>query len=144
LTISLTGCPAGMAARLRRTARGALESEGFARGRLDISIVDAAAMRRLHKEWLDDESVTDVLTFDLRDRPLRGMVDGQISICESVARRQARALGVDWRDELLLYVIHGCLHLCGYDDRRPADARRMGRRQQELLEALRVRAGGRG
>jgi rRNA maturation RNase YbeY len=43
---------------------------------------------------------------------------------------------VDWRREALLYVIHGCLHLCGYDDRTPTRARRMRREQARLLNEL--------
>ena len=66
----------------------------------------------------------------------RPWIDGQVIVCRSVARRKARARGADWQKELLLYVVHGCLHLCGYDDERSEDAERMHRREDEILTAL--------
>jgi rRNA maturation RNase YbeY len=44
--------------------------------------------------------------------------------------------GQSWRDELLLYIIHGCLHLCGYDDIRKADARKMAVEQERILKLV--------
>ena len=133
LSVSLSGCPAGLSARMRRLARDTLTIERHSAGKLEIGVVDGRTMAKLHKAWMNDASATDVLTFDLRDTPRRGHVDAQIVVCEAVARREARARKLDWQDELLRYVVHGCLHLCGYDDRRSADARRMHRRQEELL-----------
>jgi probable rRNA maturation factor len=127
-----------------RAARRALASEGVRAGRLELVAVDDRSMRRLHRVWMGADSATDVLTFDLSEsrenRRRRGAatggVDGQIIVCAALARRRAASLGVRPRDELSLYVVHGCLHLCGYDDRRRAEAARMHRREDQLLRAL--------
>ncbi len=100
-------------------------------------------MRRQHRDWMGDGSVTDVLTFDMREirgrprgrkagRPIEP-IDGQLLVCEAVARRRARAFKTDWRGELALYVVHGCLHLCGYNDCRRRDAAAMHRREDQIL-----------
>lgn len=93
-------------------------------------------MRRQNLQWKRRRSTTDVLSFDLRDDPTAGCVDGQLIVCEAVARRAAKARHSDWRGELLLYVVHGCLHLCGYDDRRRGDAARMHATEDALLTQL--------
>lgn len=121
---------------VRRAARRTLTAEGLRSGRLEIAFVDAAAMRRHHERWMGRDVPTDVLAFDLRDGEAPGCVDGQLIVCESAARQEARSRKTDWRGELLLYVVHGCLHLCGYDDRRAADFKRMHRREDELLTEL--------
>lgn len=136
LAITVSGVRGLPAAALRRACREALSEEGVVSGRLEVAIVNAPRMCELHEQWMGDASPTDVLTFDLRDKPIKTSVDGQLILCETVARAEARRLGGDWRHELLLYAVHGCLHLCGYDDRRRADSTRMHRREDEILSAL--------
>ncbi len=140
ILVEVSGCEAGLRRLIRRAARAALSAEGVGAGRLDVAVVDHREMRRLHGRWMGETTATDVLTFDLKSRNVekskRRNVDGQIVVCESVARRRAREDRRDWRDELLLYVVHGCLHLCGYDDRRARDAARMHRREDEILTRM--------
>ena len=93
-------------------------------------------MRTLHKKFLKKDSVTDVLSFDYSQKKTRGALAGEIVICAGVARRNARAYKTTLEQELCLYVIHGILHLLGYDDHRPADIRAMRRREAELMRAL--------
>lgn len=138
LTLSISGGGARIAARIRAAAEAALSTEGIHRGCLDVAVVDEPTMCRLHADHLDDDSPTDVLSFDLREKPLPGAIDGQIIVCQTVARRVARERGTRWSDELLLYVIHGCLHLAGYDDRTAAQAAPMHAREDELLTLLGV------
>lgn len=136
LTITVLGCPDGLPAELRRAARRTLRAEGYRCGELEIAVVGDAEMRRQHARWLGDDATTDVLSFDLRAKPRAGRVDGQLLVCKSVARRRARSRKTDWRGELLLYVVHGCLHLSGYDDGGAASAARMHHREDEILTAL--------
>ncbi len=136
LTITVSGCSEELPAELRRVARRTLRAAGFGCGRLDIAVVGEAEMRRQHERWTGETAATDVLSFDLRDKPETGRVDGQLVACKSVARRRARSRGTDWRGELLLYVVHGCLHLCGYDDDDVEAAALMHRREDEILTLL--------
>lgn len=115
-------------------ARHALAVEGVTAATLGIALLDDAAMSRLHRDFMADDSPTDVLTFPMSEpgEPLAG----EIAIGVETAIRQAASHRTTPRDEVLLYVIHGVLHLCGYDDRTAAAARRMRRRQAELLRQL--------
>lgn len=136
LRISVSGARPTDARALRGAARAALRAEGYARGRLEIVVVDDAEMSRHHARWMNDPTTTDVLTFDLRESESAGAVDGQIIVCRDVARREAATRGRRPLAELLLYVVHGCLHLAGHDDTRPRDFARMHRREDELLSAM--------
>ncbi len=106
---------------------------GLTRGCITLVIVDDRRMSEMHGQYKDDPATTDVLTFDLResgDEP----IEGDIILCLDEARRQAGERGHDIRTELLLYAVHGLLHLMGYDDRRAADYRRMHAKEDELFQ----------
>lgn len=81
-------------------------------------------MRRINKEYLGHDYVTDVITFD----------HGEIIICPAEAVRNAKAFKTTVRRELELYVVHGLLHLAGYDDHSEKDIARMRSMEQELLK----------
>ncbi|HKQ50518.1 MAG TPA: rRNA maturation RNase YbeY [Phycisphaerae bacterium] len=140
ITIDVCGGDPGLRRLIRRTVRAALLSEGRDSGRLEVAVVDERDMKRLHRRWMGDPRPTDVLTFDFSSKKSKGArrppVDGQLVVCESVAQRRAESDRRDWRNEVLLYVVHGCLHLCGYNDRQPGDAARMHRREDEILLRL--------
>lgn len=103
---------------------------------MEVAIVGDAEMRRQHEWWKGCRDVTDVLSFDLREHAKPSNVDGQLIVCETVARRVAKAGGTNWDGELLLYVVHGCLHLCGHDDRRRGEAARMHAAEDAILSEL--------
>ena len=63
------------------------------------------------------------------------MLAGELVVSAEMAAATAAEIGVDPRDELALYVVHGLLHLCGYDDLSEAGAAAMRRREDELLKA---------
>jgi len=125
---------------LRRVARHAAEGEGFRCGDLSIAVVHSARMAALHATHLGQREPTDVLTFDLGTDIAAGRLDGEVVVCADVAAAAAAARGAPTRAgahaELALYVVHGVLHLAGYDDQTPAAFRRMHRREDELLAAL--------
>jgi probable rRNA maturation factor len=123
-----------LAAQLRRVA--ALADVRL--GSITLVIVDDAQMGRLHGQYKDDPSTTDVLTFDLRESPDPDSdepIEGDIILCVDEAARQAARRGHETRVELLLYAVHGLLHLLGYDDRRAADFRKMHAKEDDLLTA---------
>ncbi|MBN2563709.1 MAG: rRNA maturation RNase YbeY, partial [Phycisphaerae bacterium] len=136
LSITVSGCSDEVSDEVRRVARRTLLAERVRRGRLDIAVIGDAEMRRQHARWLGGDGTTDVLSFDLRDTLEPGWVEGQLLVCQSVARRRARSRRTDWRRELVLYVAHGCLHLCGYDDNAVEEATRMHDREDEILTSL--------
>ena len=83
-------------------------------------------MARVHGDFLDDATETDVITFPY----------GEILVCPAVAKDQANGYGLATEDEVLLYCLHGLLHLAGYDDTKPKLAREMAAAQDELLKRV--------
>ena len=136
IEICVSGCADELAESLRKAAEKTITSHGIQSGQLEVAVVDDAEMRAQHSRWMDDDSTTDSLAFDLRDAPDDHVIDGQLIVCESVARRRADAAGHDWAHELTLYVVHGCLHLCGFDDHDVAEADRMHLEEDRILQAL--------
>jgi probable rRNA maturation factor len=118
-----------------QAARLAEAGPGPGAGVITIALVDDAEMRRLHRQHMNLDSTTDVLTFDLRETKTAAL-EADLVLCVDEATRQARRRGHAVRHELLLYAIHGLLHLLGYDDHRAADAKRMHAREDELLTKL--------
>ena len=108
-------------------------SAGATAGDITVAVVDDGQMSKLHQQFLGLDTTTDVLTFDLRPDG-QGSIEADIVICIDEARRQAEKLGHDVRNELLLYALHGVLHLLGYDDHDSADAQRMHEKEDQLLE----------
>jgi probable rRNA maturation factor len=102
---------------------------------VSITIVDDASIRRVHRDFLQHDSATDVIAFDLEDGVDRS-VAGEVIVSAEWAERVARESGESPRDELLFYVCHGLLHLCGWDDADPSARDRMHARQEEYLTRL--------
>lgn len=120
--------------RLCELVRHVLEAEGVRRARISLAIVDDATMQQLHRRFLNVDSPTDVLSFPLDDDPL----EGEVVVNAQQAVRVAARLRSPCEAELLLYVVHGTLHLCGYDDRKQTEAAAMRKRQSALLAHLGV------
>lgn len=124
---------------LRRVARNVARAEGFRAGELSIVVVGNRAMTSLHAQHLNIATPTDVLTFDLGTDRRRSWLDGEIVLCADVARRYVLPRGgalAAMRAELALYLVHGLLHLAGYDDHSDADAARMHAREEVLLRQI--------
>jgi len=103
-----------------------------------VAVVDDREMRRLHARYLGRRGPTDVLAFDLQS-PASTPLLGEVIISADTARRQARQIGVSAALEMDLLLVHGLLHLVGYDDHGPRRARRMHARARELLSQGRRR-----
>lgn len=140
-------------ARLREVVLEVLRDEQVDRAEISVAVVDDQEMARLHLEFLQVEGPTDVLSFPLDGDSLREWdgpieerrgdgrtVSGEVVISADMAARVALEIGSDVADELTLYLVHGVLHLCGYDDLDESDREQMRRREDELLGALGVTA----
>ncbi len=122
-------------ARLQAVLDAALAEDGIDAAELAILLVDDAESARLHAQHFDDAEPTDVMTFpDGSPNPETGFVRlGDLAICVDVARREGLARGRSIGDELILYALHGVLHLHGYDDEDEQDLAEMWAVQRRLL-----------
>lgn len=105
-------------------------------GEISVALVGDARMSALHEQFMGIPGPTDVLTFELEHDDRGRVTAGEIVVCVPEAVRRARQLGHEVRVELLLYALHGVLHLAGYDDRNDADYRRMHRAEDRILSRI--------
>lgn len=117
---------------LRRHVRGANALLPHSLKEVSIALVDDATMSKLHQQFMNIAGPTDVLTFPMDETNH----SGEIVICVPEARRRAKEQHGSVRNELLLYAIHGMLHLCGMDDRTQKGFERMHRMEDKILTRL--------
>ncbi len=119
-------------ASLRRWARLAA---GDRRGELGIRVVGSRESRALNERWRGRPRPTNVLSFPAAPA-LRGKQLGDLVVCAPVVAREAREQGKAIRAHWAHMIVHGTLHLLGFDHERAADAKRMEGRERKLLARL--------
>lgn len=99
---------------LRELVESVLRAEGVDAATISVALVDDAAIHRVNRDYLAHDCPTDVVSFVLSDddEPLAG----ELVVSAETAARVAAELGAEPWNELALYVVHGLLHVCGYDD----------------------------
>jgi probable rRNA maturation factor len=102
--------------RLQAAVQLVLRDAGIHEAEISIAIVANARIHELNRKFLGHDCPTDVLSFVLDHDPATAALSGEIVVSAEYAAREAAEYGWTTEDELLLYVIHGCLHLVGYDD----------------------------
>lgn len=128
---------------LAHVAECLLSAVGESRSELSLELIGDKRMRRLNREYRKKDRPTDVLAFSIREavmphgvRPATHML-GDVVISLPTAVRQAKEAGRSIDDELTMLLVHGVLHLCGYDhERNPREAARMARRERALLHRI--------
>ncbi len=117
--------------RLAAVVRRVLEGEGHRRAEVSVAVVDNAQIHQLNRQYLHHDYATDVLSFVLSDpgEPL----EGEIIVSAEMAQQRAAEFGWGWADELLLYAVHGTLHLCGHDDHDDGQRKQMREREAHYL-----------
>lgn len=122
---------AALAALIRRVAGG----EGFEIRSLGVVLADGATVHRLNREFLGHDYPTDVLSFSLdEDAAAEGIVDGEVYVDLDTAAERAPEFGTTFEDEARRYVVHGLLHLMGYDDDGDAERAAMREREDHYLK----------
>ena len=120
--------------RMRAAVAAICLDAGFSCGEISVAIVGSREMQDLHRRYLGDDSPTDVLAFPLAASDSR--LEGEIIVCWDVAQESASEF--QWRaeDELLLYVVHGALHLVGLDDTNETAFQRMRSAEEKYVGAF--------
>lgn|SRR3990167_4945785 len=117
---------------LKRCARGTfrLLGEKYASGFIGISFFSDSRIRKLNQKYLKTNAPTDVIAFSYSQD------NADIAISLDTAKRNARIFKSSLKKEILLYIIHGILHLRGYADTTAKEKKRMFKKQQELLKKI--------
>lgn len=123
-------------ARLKKAVRSVLQAAGIRSAEISIAIVADEQMHALNRQYLDHDYPTDVLSFVLEHDEAVGSLEGEIIASADYAAREATRYGWATDDELLLYVIHGCLHLVGHDDHTPEGQAAMRAAETKHLAAF--------
>jgi probable rRNA maturation factor len=125
---------------VRRAVAVALRAEQVSSAVISVTIVDNSSIHRLNREYLQHDYPTDVISFALTTGPT---IEGEIIASAEMACQMAIECGWEAASELTLYVVHGLLHLCGYDDLTPEDQAIMREREREILALLGLTGSGR-
>jgi rRNA maturation RNase YbeY len=126
-----------------RLAQRILMAVGETKAELSLELIGDARIRRLNREYRQQDRATDVLAFPIREAvapqvrtPTTNLL-GDVVISIPTAFRQAREAGRSIDEELATLLVHGVLHLCGYDhERSPREAVRMSQREQQVLQMI--------
>ncbi|MCH5378251.1 MAG: rRNA maturation RNase YbeY [Planctomycetes bacterium] len=124
--------------RLVSAAHRVLQGEGIRTGVISVAIVDDATIHELNRRYLQHDYATDVLSFVLEEN--EDHLEGEVIVSADTAAANCARFGWSLGDELLLYVVHGMLHLAGCDDHSPADQQVMREREKHYLSSFGVQA----
>ena len=137
---------------LRRVATLTLQSEGVVSAEISLAVVNDPAIHKVNRDYLQHDYPTDVISFLLDSghadpRPAlpihvqsrRGAgqwLHGDVILSAQTAQREAAEYGWEPQSEICLYLVHGLLHLCGYDDLTDEEQTVMRTREREILQQL--------
>jgi rRNA maturation RNase YbeY len=122
--------------RLVQWISDAIEAEGYDLNRLDFVFCSDAFLLEINRVHLDHDYFTDIITFPLNENPLMA----EIYISTDRVKENAEGLKISFEEELHRVMIHGVLHLCGYDDHEEDDIRVIRKKEEDYLRKLVVRS----
>ncbi len=120
------------AARLTGLVEGVLRDEGVEHAAISVALVDNATIRRVNRKHLAHDWPTDVISFTLSAAGEPELV-GELVVSTEMAAATAKEVSAEPAAELSLYVVHGLLHLCGYDDLTESEIHEMRARESTHL-----------
>ena len=120
---------------IKQVANAILNELKVEKAELGVHFVSAKEMARVHQEFMNIAGSTDVITFDHGSEP-PASVHGEIFISVEDAIAQAREFKTTWQSEVARYVVHGVLHLLGFDDLEPAARKKMKATENRLVKKI--------
>ena len=124
---------------VKRVISATLAAEKSKKCFVSVLVTNNKEIRALNKKFLKHDFATDVISFEPGSEYLVGKEAdylGDVVVSVDMAQFVARDLGIPWRKELARYLVHGTLHLLGYDDHGSEDREKMFRKQEDIVEKL--------
>lgn len=118
---------------VKKVAGRVLKSFKKSNALIDITFLSDAGIRKLNKKYMHKDSATDVLSFSLDNKCSKNEPIGDIYVSSDTAMRNSKRFGTDFSKEIILYSIHGILHLLGFCDIKPIDRIKMNKLQNKFL-----------
>ena len=122
--------------KVRSICERILNDNGIRSGKINVVLVDGNTSRQYNRDFLQHDYPTDTISFPIEDRRNEGYLEGDVLVCPEVAKERAKEFGWTAEEELLLYVVHGMLHLFGFDDTTPQQQAAMQAKEREYLATL--------
>ncbi len=119
--------------KVKKLVRELLNNEGVA-AKLSIAFVDNDEIKKLNQRFLGFDEITDVIAFALSNK--KGFIDGEIIVSVETAVEVANRRKSSVEGEIILYIVHGVLHLLGYDDNNSINAKIMHEKEAAILSFL--------
>lgn len=124
---------------MRRVITTTLAAEKSKKRFVSVLLTNDKEIRAINKKFLKHDYATDVISFEAGSGYLVGKEAdylGDVVVSVDTAQSMARELEIPWKQELARYLVHGTLHLLGYDDRATADRDKMSARQEKIVEKI--------
>ena len=105
-------------------------------GKVNVVLVNSETIHQYNKDFLRHDYPTDVISFLMDDLRNKGYLEGEVLACTEMAKERAKEFGWTAKEELLLYIVHGMLHLTGFDDVTPEQQAVMQKKERHYLATL--------
>ncbi|GHT21471.1 hypothetical protein FACS189419_02420 [Planctomycetales bacterium] len=105
-------------------------------GKLNVVLVDSDTIHQYNADFLKHDCPTDVISFVLEDKRSKHHLEGEVLACSEVAQERAKEFSWTPQEELMLYIIHGMLHLVGFDDKTEEAEEVMRQKEKEYLSFI--------
>ena len=129
-----TGLSDSLLRQLREAIRVAALHRGYTSGSIGLAVVDDPAIHKINLQHLNHDYPTDVISFCYQQNAPE--IEGELVVSRDTAEREAKALGWAFDNELILYTVHGSLHICGLEDGSPEQRQAMRQAEQTVLQQL--------
>jgi len=122
--------------KVRTICERILDDYGVRSGKMNVVLVNSDTIQQFNRDFLQHDYPTDTISFPIEDRRDEGHLEGEVLVCTEIAKERAKEFGWSAEEELLLYIIHGMLHLTGFDDGLPEQQAMMQEKEREYLAML--------
>ncbi|UCE05971.1 MAG: rRNA maturation RNase YbeY [bacterium] len=120
---------------IKNLVKTVLSEEGISQAEINIILANDKYIIKLNQDFLNKDITTDVLSFNLEDEP-HNQIEGEVYVNIEQIKRQARDFQVTFREELFRILIHGVLHLIGFNDQKDEEKAIMTKKEDNYLASL--------